>query len=254
MTANRNNDLLAACVWAVLTLLVVRFTDSVFLRALMSAPLLFFLTGHALLRAIGPIRTSLSEHVAYALGASIAICVIGGFVLNWAAWLTPVGWAVWLAAVTCSAALVGMRRSHDAGGVLSAMHPPNLRRWHVATLGMAALITCGAYFLAVRDEANQSQFKYTEFWMLYGANAAPGQLLVGIKSGEAGPERFDVEVALDGQTIAMWRSLALAPGNSWTQKIAVALSGGDWHRAEARLYRPNENVLYRKVSAMIPGA
>lgn len=254
MTVNRNYDLLAACVWALLTLLTVLFADSLFLRAFMSAPLLFFFTGHTFLRAIGPIGTSLPEHIVYAIGASIATCLFGGFILNWVAWLNPVGWAVWLASTTCAAALIALRRNHSSGAILRAMHRPDLRIWQAAVLGIAVLITCGAYFLAVRDEARQRQFKYTEFWMLYGPSAAPGRLVVGLKSAEAAPKHFDVEVALDGRTIAMWRSLAVKPGDTWTREIAFSLSGRHSHRAEAWLYRPDHNVIYRKVSTIIPGA
>jgi uncharacterized membrane protein len=252
MTTSRNIDLLAACAWAAVTLVTVAFTDSMFLRLCLSVPLLLFVTGHAVLRAIGPFATSQWEYIVYAVGASIAVCLAGGLVLNWVAWLTPVGWAVWLAAVTGSGTAIALYRHHAPEPVFSAVRLPRLQRWQATSLGVAALVTCGAYGLTVWDATHTKQFKYTEFWMLPGTAATPGQLLIGIKSAEAEPQRFAVEVKLDGQIIALWRSIEVAPGDTWTQILTVAIDPGHPQKAEARLY--DGNVLYRKVSAIVPGA
>lgn len=254
MTETRGYDLSVACIWALVALLIVLVTDNVLLRTLISAPLIFFLTGHTLLRAIGPAGTSLLEHVVYSVGASIATCILGGFVLNWGGWLTPTGWAVWLAATTCVATLIAFGRKRNGEAIWRMRPRLDLRAWQVAVLGMAVLICTSAYLLAIRDATQQRQFKYTEFWMLYGPKGAPGRLVVGLKSAEARPERYDVEVALDGRTIAMWRALAVKPGDSWIGDIALSINDGHQHKAEAWLYLPNHDVIYRKVSTIIPAA
>jgi uncharacterized membrane protein len=189
-----NKDHKVVFVWSLALLLLVITTDNVVIRLVLTAPLLLFLTGHVVLRSIGPIRTSLLEHTAYAVGASITICVAGGFVLYRLSFLTPVGWAIWLVAVTGTVLLVASRRQYE--GPVVSVKLPSLRREHVITIGVAALITAGAYLLAIHDEANQREFKYTEFWMLPKPKV-PGKLLVGIKSGEAETQRFDVEVTSD---------------------------------------------------------
>jgi hypothetical protein len=56
--------------------------------------MVFLVSGHAVLRAIGVRTTSLPEHLAYAVGASLAAGIAGGFALNAAGSLTPLGWAV----------------------------------------------------------------------------------------------------------------------------------------------------------------
>jgi hypothetical protein len=56
--------------------------------------------------------------------------------------------------------------------------------------------------LAIHDEANQREFKYTELWILPKAKA-PAKLLVGIKRGKVETQRFDVEVTSDASMVAL---------------------------------------------------
>lgn len=255
MSRTRNADLLAACAWAAATVLAVASTDNFFVRAAMGVPLIFFVTGHTILRAIGLVRASLIEHAVYATGASIAACLAGGFLLHWLGHLTPLGWALWLAAVTGVATVVARIRHRDAAPLFTSLELPNLRIWHAMVLCGAVLVTWGAYAMAVRDEAGHREFKYTEFWMLSGAPAHSGTLLVGIRSAEAEPRRFDVEVRIGGEIVALWRSIAIEPGATWTRELAVPPGvAGQSRKAEARLYEPAENAIYRKVSAVVPGA
>jgi uncharacterized membrane protein len=253
MMAGRR-DLLAASLWAVLTLLSVRFTDSLFLRTVMSLPLVFFLPGYVLLRVMKPIGTSQAERIVYAAGLSIAVCLLFGLILNWAGWLVPAGWAAGLTAIVCIAALFGRRENWEETSAAPHGPTPRPRRWQAAVLGVALFVACGAYLLAVQGEASQREFKYTELWMLYGSPKAPGQLIIGVKSAEDDIQQFDMEVAVDGRTIGMWHALALAPGDSWTRQITVPIKPGHTQKAEAWLYRPEDNTIYRRVSAVVPGA
>ena len=72
-----NRGLLAACLWAGATVAAVAVSDSVLLRTIMGAPMVFLVSGHAVLRAIGVRTTSVSEHLAYAVGASLAAGIAG---------------------------------------------------------------------------------------------------------------------------------------------------------------------------------
>lgn len=244
-----NRDLLAACLWAAATVAAVAVSDSVFLRTFLGAPIVFLVSGHAILRAIGVRTTSVLQHLAYAVGASLAAGIAGGFALNAAGFLTPLGWAMWFSAVTADAALVAVCR--DAPDRPAWPAPPRPRLWQGAALTLAVLVVTGTYALAVRDDATYRQFKYTEFWMLLSPNGEPGLLTVGIKSAETQAQRFDVEITLDGQPFAIFRSLTIAPGETWAREIPVPVLATP-QKAEARLYRPKDNRLYRSVSTLVP--
>lgn len=252
MDAPSNRDLSAACVWATAMVAAVAVSDSVLERAVLSVPMVLLIPGHTLLRAIGVRTTSLPEHVAYMIGASLAAAIAGGFALNIIGCLTPLGWAIWLWAVTLGTSLVTAWRRENFD-LPPWPRPTGLRPWHGAAFALAVLITTGAYALAVRDESSQQQFKYVALWMLPPANAGAARLAVGVRSAEAQTQRFDLEVTLNGQPLAIFRSLTLAPGDTWTREIPVPVLATT-QKAEARLYRPEDNRLYRSVSALVPGS
>ncbi|MER8581206.1 hypothetical protein NKG95_21260 [Mesorhizobium sp. M1423] len=227
----------------------VAISDSLVLRTVLGAPMLFLVSGHAVLRAIGVRTTSVSEHLVYAVGASLAAGIAGGFALNAAGFLTPLGWAVWFWTVTAAAALVAVRRDAPDRPAWPAL--PRLPLGQGAALTLAVLVATGAYALAVGDEATYREFKYTEFWMLPSPNGEPGLLTVGIRSAETRAQRFDLEITLDGQPFAIFRSLTIAPGDSWAREIPVPVLATR-QTAEARLYRPADSRLYRSVSTLVP--
>lgn len=245
-----NRDLLVASLWAAAAAAAVAVSDSIFLRTILGAPMVFLVSGHAVLRAIGVRTTSVSEHLAYAVGASLLAGIAGGFVLNAAGFLTPLGWAVWFLAVTASTSLIAARRG-DASNLPAWAGPARIRLWHGATLALAVLVATGAYALAVRDETADRQFKYTELWMLPWANGESGRLTVGVRSAESQAQRFDLEISIDGLPFAVFRSLTISPGDTWTREIAVPLLAAR-QKAEARLYRPDDHRLYRNVSTLLP--
>jgi hypothetical protein len=249
MDMTDNRDLVAACLWAAATMVIVAITDAVLLRAILGVPMAFLIPGHVLLRAIGMKTSSALEHFIYAVGASLAAGVAGGFVLNVVSWLTPLGWAVWFLAVTAGASWVAARRL-DAPDLPTIQWPTGLRLRHVIAFVLTASLTTGTYALAVRDEARQQQFKYTEFWMV---PTDGGGLSVGIQSDEVKAQQFDLEVSVDGHPFAVLRSLVVEPGYLWTREISVPKLATP-QRAEARLYRSRDDRLYRSVSALVPGS
>jgi hypothetical protein len=225
-------------------------TDNLLLRTALGAPMVLLASGHAILRAIGVRTTSVSEHLAYAVGASLASGIAGGFALDAAGFLTPLGWVLWFWTVTAGAALVAARR-RDAPDLPAWPGQLRVRVWQGAALALASLVATGAYALAIRDEAADRQFKYTEFWILPWANGDPGLVTVGVRSGETQTQRFDLEITLDGRPFAVFRSLTVPPGDTWGRKIPVPVLATP-QRADARLYRPEDNRLYRSVSTLVP--
>lgn len=251
MDAPSNRDLSAACVWATAAIAAVAVGDHVLLRAILGLPMVFFVPGHTVLRAIGVKIASASEHVACAVGASLAFGIAGGLVLNAIGFLTPLGWAIWFWTITLGASLIAAR-SRETPALTPRQWPMavGLRGWHVAAFALAALVTTGAFALAVKDEANPRQFQYTEFWMV--PSATGDRLAVGIRNVETETTRFDVEVTVNGHRFAVFQGLAIAPGATWSREIPMPVSTAA-QKAEARLYRPEDNRLYRSVSALVPG-
>ncbi|MFC0242581.1 hypothetical protein [Rhodopseudomonas telluris] len=250
MYAPNNRDLLLACLLANLAVLAVAMTDNAILRTVLCLPLALLVCGHTAVRAIGIAANSIAEHLAYAIGASLVVGIAGGLVLNAVGALSPLGWAAWFWLVVVGSSLLAIRSGGAALAqfVVPGGTPNGVRPWHVGAIALSLMIATGAYVLAVRDEAAQQQFKYTEFWLLPADDG--GRLKVGVRSGEAKGQRFDVEVVLDGRPIATFRSLEMAPGETWTRELPVA-PGATPRQAVARLYRPDDNRLYRSVSALL---
>jgi uncharacterized membrane protein len=226
----------------------VAVSDSVLLRAILGVPMVFLVSGHTVLRAIGVKTASVPEHLAYAIGASLASGIAGGLVLNAMGFLTPLGWAIWLWAVTVGASLVAAA-SRNAPALPPWPGSVRIGGRNVVAFALAMLVTTGAYALAIRDEAYPRQFHYTEFWLV--PSAAGDRLAVGLRNVETKTVRFDVEITLDGHPFAVFRSLAMAPGAMWTREIPM-LAAATVQKVEAKLYRPEDNRLYRSVSALIP--
>ncbi|MGH6715645.1 MAG: hypothetical protein ACREDC_05570 [Bradyrhizobium sp.] len=245
-----NRDLLAVCLWAAATAVAVAVSDNALLRAVLGVPSLLFVMGHPLLRAFGVRTRSALEHLIYAVGASLAVAVAGGFALNFMGLLTPSGWAGWICVVTTGASLVAAAR-RDAPDLPPWPRLPGFRLRHVAALALAASFATAAYALAVRDEARQQQFKYTEFWILPSTDG--GGLTVGVKSAEARPQRFDLEISLDGRPFAVFRPLTIAPGQLWTREVPIPYRTVS-QKAVARLYRLKDKRLYRRVSVLVPAS
>jgi uncharacterized membrane protein len=233
-------------VWSVLLLVTVLVTDDSVVRIGLSGPLVLFLTGHGVLRAIRPIQTGPLEHAVYSVGVSMTAAVAGGFLLNMLGLLTPIGWALWFLLVNGVAMVIALRHPRQPF-VLPKL--PQMHVWQIAGLGAAIAITIGAYALADYEIESFHEFKYTEFWLV--PKPLPGKLVLGINNREEQPEEFDIEVTAGKNLIGSWRSIEVKPGEPWLKEITTGL---EEPRAEATLYRSKDHAIYRRVSTFIPGA
>ncbi|MDH2379907.1 hypothetical protein [Bradyrhizobium sp. CER78] len=252
MASPDKRDLLGACIWAGAIVAAVAVSDSMLLRVILGVPMVLLISGHAVLRAIGVRTASLTEHIVCSIGVSLAVTIAGGFVLDAIGLLVPVGWAFWYLAATTAAMLLA---PSDSNVSIPRAWPGPLRmqRRQATAVALAMLVTTGAYALAIHDQAVERQFNYTEFWMLPPAKGDPGQLVIGVRSAEAQAQQYDLEVTLEGKPIAVIRSLTIAPGDTWVRKVPVPILAVQ-QKAEARLYRPADDKLYRRVSALVPGS
>jgi hypothetical protein len=249
MRAAKNCDIVASSLWAGLAVGAVCLTDSSVLRMALSVPLVFLIVGHTVIRALGVPTTTLTQHLTYAVAASLAACILGGFALHFAHGLNPTGWVIWLWAVTIVATLIAACRRTTPALPPRSGQIPGFRLRHGLVVTASLLVVTGAYALAVNQEENHREFRYTEFWMV--PKAGSGQLVIGVHSAETKSQVFDVDVTLENRPFATYLGLAIEPGESWTHAIPVPVAGTP-QKAEARLYRPQDNVIYRRVSAIVP--
>lgn len=247
MTDTDHRDLRAASLWAVVaalaTALPATSTVTLPIRLLAGVPLVFFLPGYAFLRAARLVAGPPEEWAVLAVGASIIATIAGGFVLHLCGLLTPFGWALWLAAITLICCAAAVLRQAPPPPVLAWPRISGFDRRLGTTLGLTAAVTAAAFFLIWGDRGH-GQYDYTEFWMVPG----PGRVTVGIQNEEDAPHSFDIEVALDGRTLAAWRGLALDAGESLTEEIVMPPPAGQPRKMEAWLFKDGDRSrVYRKV-------
>ncbi len=242
----RNTGLVLSCLWAAGAVAAVSATDSVALRGLACIPLALYWPGYAFLRAVGQKASPIEWH-ALAMAWSVAAVILGGFLLNGVHLLGPLGWAGWLAAVVAVSSLVAMARGGDGVPL------PGRRLLRAVSLGQgvlfaaAALVAFAAFQFAAWDRQSFRQFRYTAFWMLPDDARRPSAVTIGARNAEDRPMLYDIEVTQDGRILAIWRSLALQPGESVTKELAVAPPPHDDAKIEARLFETgHRDRVYRK--------
>ena len=237
------------CLWVVIVMVTLWATTNVVVRSLASVPLVFFLPGSALLRALG-IHRSLPERYVLAIGLSIAVTILGGVVLHSARLLTPLGWAAWLSGIAVTGSLAAAIRGNAAP---VSWQKPAIELRHWALVSAAVIIIVGTSLLAVeRSEHGYQPFRYTDFWMVPDGPARSGAFTIGVKNAEPTAHDFDIEVTLDGRTVAVWRGIRVNPGQTLTREAMLPTTG---RKAEAWLFKSNDpSLVYRKVSAAVGDA
>lgn len=224
---------------------VVLSSDTV-LRTLCGLPLVLFLPGYAILRAALPEARSTLAGAAFAIGLSIVVTVFAGLALHSLRAMNHVGWAFALCVITVVASCVACFRSRPIVAN-KARYWPRLRRRQALMLICAAVIATGAVVLARQGALARREFAYTEFWMVPTPQVG-GSVTIGFKNAEERPSSYDVEVMLDDKVIAVWNSIPLQTGHSWTTELAIPLGHSGAKKAEAWLFKNGDRgLIYRRV-------
>ncbi|OKO88677.1 hypothetical protein AC629_08680 [Bradyrhizobium sp. NAS80.1] len=215
-------------------------------RLILAAPLVLVLPGAALLRLF-PGRMAAPGRYALMAGLSMAVCVLGGLLLNAVGALTTLGWFVLLSAISLAGALVA---PHPRAAIPRPWSGLALRPRHgvlVAATLAAMTVTLSA---SLRNATAFYPFAYTQFWMLPVRPGSTGYE-VGIRNQERRPEVVTLRVTVDGTLVGVWRDIAVAPGETVLKRVGLP----EGRKAEAMLFRagPDNTVeLLRKVSASLP--
>lgn len=245
---DRHNDISAIILVTVLAMIgAVLFLNPV-VRTIAGLPLIFYLPGHAVMRATGREWRNDMETVVLASGLSIAVTIFCGLVLNVIGPLTSTRWAFMLGTVTLVACCVAHMRGRSRPPISS----PAPVKLPALSINQALMLTCSvtiAIAVAVwsrQDALAYREFAYTELWMM--PDARGGALTIGVRNAERTPSSYDLELTFDDRIVAVRRSIELPVGESWVSNFAVPARDGETHRAEVRLFKGgNDRVVYRRV-------
>jgi uncharacterized membrane protein len=224
---------------------VVLSSDPV-LQTLCGLPLVLLLPGYAILRVALPEARSTLAGAVFAIGLSIVITVFAGLALHSLRAMNSVGWAFALCMITVVASCVARFRSPPMVAD-EARYWPRLRRGQAMMLICAAVVAAGAVVLAQQGALARREFAYTEFWMV-PTPQVQGSVTIGFKNAEEQSSSYDVEVMLDEKVVAVWNSILLQTGQSWTTELAMPLGHSGAKNAKAWLFKNGDRgVIYRRV-------
>jgi hypothetical protein len=221
------------------------------IRVIVVLPLVFFLPGFALMELFFPPRTlNPTARVMFSIGLSMALTLLGGFVLHQTSGgLNRTHWAVLLGGLTLAFEIGVFTRQvlfrpdrvpvEDTGAGL------DLSLHQIALFALTAVIVVSAIYLARQSEANRDEPGFTQLWAV---RAEDNPLLVdlGIRNMEGGPMRFRLQVRHGGQLIDNRPLIVLEDGHTWqtTLRLSPARTGP----IEALLYRLDQpDQVYRRV-------
>jgi uncharacterized membrane protein len=244
----REKESLSISVVAVLAAIAVATSPSPVLRTLSGLPLIFFLPGYAILRAaLHDARPTLAGTV-LASGLSIAVTACCGLALHGLRAMNTAGWAFALCGVTVLASCIACFRARSSPSVPDESWSwPPLRPQQALMLVCAAVIAAGAVVMARQGALAHREFAYTEFWMVPTPNVS-GSVTIGLKNAEGQSSSYDVEVMLNENVVAVWRSIPLQAGHSWTAEFAMPLGRSGAQKAEAWLFKDGDHrLIYRRV-------
>ena len=226
------------------------------IRVAFALPLTLCLPGYAIVEALFPRTPSLVERLALAVALSIAVCIVGGFALNWSpAGLKMESWTILLVIVSVEAAAVSsLRRSRKAGGETSSRRrgiPPSTSSAAYVLGGV--ILACVAIALARTPLPAQGVPGYTTL-SLMPAVGASDSVRVAVTSAELRRTPYRLELRAGGQ-FALERRLTLAPGGHWESVVDVASVPRSRRSVEALLYRASDRRHpYRHATLVLPGS
>jgi hypothetical protein len=240
----------AAVALALLCAAAVLTVESTPVRVVFGIPLVLVLPGYALTSALFARRAVAGSTVLLlSLSVSIAVVIVGSFVLNWLpAGLTETTWTTLLAGTTAVAGLWAARvlPAGSAGRDSFALSRRTAARAAMVVLALA--ITAGTLVFARKPLPAKGVRGYTALWILPGGSSAVD---VGVQSSELRRTSFRLDLdAGSGPTIR--RHFVLSTGERWLARLRVDRST---KRIDARLYRRASTTrVYRRVRLLLPRA
>lgn len=281
---HKNFDLMAATGTAVFNIVLLLLPVHIEILQVISAlPLIFMWPGYLLTEAFfqkrpaetlpraaltvlpglaRPLNTL--ERFTLSIGLSVAIAIIGGFLLNLLPeGLTPRTWATVFAIVIIVLVVVVITERfyvHNQGFQQNTPHVPGRRLSlrQVCLFGLAGLLVAFTLAFSVHSAEQQPSPGFTQFWML--PPNLPGQscaVQLGIRNFEGTSVTYRVVMTVNGVPVQTWSSIALASQQEWDHVVPITLNQVKKltknTEIEAQLYRMDtSSVVYRQVHIYLP--
>lgn len=230
----RSFDLIAVVLWTCAGVaILVSEANLVVVQAIFALPLLLLLPGYAVAAALfpasveesplesTPFRLNRGERILLALGLSLALTALCGYVLN----LVPSGlnrtsWAIALGSLTVLAAGVAyFRRPATSAGSMGRW---DLSARPIVILVLALLLVLGALSISINAAVNQAKPGFTQMWMLPSAGTDSPTLRLGVRSHELSTLQYRLEVRGVRKTTLSLGPITLRPGATWETTLILA--------------------------------
>ena len=265
MTRAVRNEVLAISLAANVAILAAIATGiDPTVRMLLTLPLVVFVPGYALVRAVAP-AASLSPVVAFALGLGTSMCLAalaGLFLHVTPSGMTPISWSTLLFLISMVSVVVLAWRSRHLR-LSSDAHEPNMvdllrsvdRRIlaiYASTFAVSALIVVAAFGVAITSFDAQPRPGFSQLWV--EASPPPATALIGIENREGETINVALTVSLGSTVEEQWPSIRIADGEVWQGSVTVpGFDTGDLP-LEATLTRVDSpEIVYRQVT-LLPSA
>jgi uncharacterized membrane protein len=245
-------DLVVITVIATLNVTLVLFPiHASVIRIILALPLVLVLPGYTLSEVLFRKRSlNASERLLFSLGLSLAIDIPGGLFLN----ILPVGlqaasWAALLGILTliCSLLAAYLRRGVPMSGVQLSRVRLAIYPGILFVLAIAVAIVSIVY--AAYGTVHQPSPSFTQLWILPEVSAGKScAVRLGVQSFESTPVMYRLAMTANGDSVATWSSLSLAPQEEWVRLVPVAPSASDNIYVDVHLYQADKPVtVYREV-------
>jgi len=220
----------------------------------LALPLVFLLPGYVVTEILSYKRALNTTYSAiFSVGLSLAIDILGGFILNvFTMGLRAVSWVVLLGLLTVAFSLLTAflrRGSHINERRMPVLH---LRIHEYIVVGFAILVVVLSLHYSVTGVVQQPHMGFTQLWLLPAQSEKSCTLRLGVRSFESTSTMYVVVMKENDKEVGVRSSIVLAPQEEWDSAVPLAATTTDGISIKVSLYKAGkpENV-YREVHIMM---
>ncbi|CAA2139137.1 DUF1616 domain-containing protein [Hyphomicrobium sp. ghe19] len=236
----------ALCAMLAVLLLASSFLPDA-VRVLVAVPMVLLVPGYVATKVAFPGEPLDLERLVFAVGVSLAVTVLIGFILHVGHMMNVAGWSLGLGGLTLFMLPFAKWCASEPAPL------PVLSGAQKLSLTFGSLLAVSAVLLSGVGYRQHREFHFTELWMV-PTQTAPTYCL-GITNQEQSAMRYDLEVVSPNAVIASWNDIPLAAGATWQRDIQLPImrNASVEQRFTARLYKHAEPAaVMQRVWASIP--